>query len=182
MALRLNDQLGLQVGSSACGAEIERHGAAESMQRRVRRAQWELKAVFERFTRSACGAKEPHERAANLGVGFGRELMSCQRKGQVPKAMPPGRADLKKDANGAMRGLTFELRRDQRQSARPGGGMINLTWSRAWRFAVGPRLERVVRRHWWRGTGHYFGVQHRVRIVACLMPKVRWWMPGPQIT
>ena len=41
--------------------------------------------------------------------------------------------------------LTFELRRDRRQSARPGGGMINLTWSRAWWFAVGPRLERGVR-------------------------------------
>ena len=46
--------------------------------------------------------------------------------------------------------LTFELRRGQRQSARPGGGMINLTWSRAWRFAVGPRLERGVRRRWLR--------------------------------
>ena len=31
---------------------------------------------------------------------------------------------------GFLRGLTFELRRDRRQSARPGGRMINLTWSR----------------------------------------------------
>ena len=31
--------------------------------------------------------------------------------------------------------------------------MINLTWSRAWRLAVGPRLERGVRRHWRHATG-----------------------------
>ena len=38
-----------------------------------------------------------------------------------------------------LRCLTFEVRRGRRQSARPGGRMINLTWSRAWWFAVGPQ-------------------------------------------
>ena len=49
----------------------------------------------------------------------------------------------------ALRGLTFEVRRDRRQSARPGGRMISLTWSRAWWFAVGPRLDRGVRPQMW---------------------------------
>jgi hypothetical protein len=44
-----------------------------------------------------------------------------------------------------LRSLTFELRRGRRQSARPGGWMITITRSRAWWFAVGPRLERGVR-------------------------------------
>ena len=44
-------------------------------------------------------------------------------------------------------GLTFELRRDQREDARPDGGMISKAGRRAWRLAVGPRLERGVRPH-----------------------------------
>ena len=46
-------------------------------------------------------------------------------------------------------GLTFELRRDQRQGARPGPvKMYRVPPARAWWPAVGPRLERRVRRHW----------------------------------
>lgn len=37
-------------------------------------------------------------------------------------------------------GLTFEVRQDRWQSARPGGRMIGTTWSRDWWIAVGPRL------------------------------------------
>jgi len=44
-----------------------------------------------------------------------------------------------------MRGLTFELRRDQRHCARPARHMICLGASRAWCNAVGPRLGRRVR-------------------------------------
>ena len=48
----------------------------------------------------------------------------------------------------AFRGLTFELRRDQRQDTRPGPvKMYRVPPARAWRPAVGPRLERRVRRH-----------------------------------
>ena len=43
----------------------------------------------------------------------------------------------------------MELRREQRQDARPARRMICPTASRAWRLAVGPRLERRVRPHWW---------------------------------
>ena len=43
--------------------------------------------------------------------------------------------------------LTFELRRDQQQNARPAMRMIACAASRAWRFDVGPRLERGVRQH-----------------------------------
>ena len=42
--------------------------------------------------------------------------------------------------------LTLEVRRDQRRRARPGRGMIDNARSRAWGFAVGPRLDRGVRR------------------------------------
>ena len=45
------------------------------------------------------------------------------------------------------RGLTFEVRRDRRQDARPARWMIASAASRAWWLAVGPRLERRVRRH-----------------------------------
>lgn len=43
--------------------------------------------------------------------------------------------------------LTFELSWDRRYDARPARLMINSTASRAWRHAVGPQLERGVRRH-----------------------------------
>ena len=44
--------------------------------------------------------------------------------------------------------LTFELRRDQRQDARPGlVKMYRVPPARAWWPAVGPRLERGVRQH-----------------------------------
>ena len=46
-----------------------------------------------------------------------------------------------------LRGLTFEVRRDLRQDARPARKMICLSASRAWRLAVGPRLDRRVRPH-----------------------------------
>ena len=47
-----------------------------------------------------------------------------------------------------LRGLTFELRRDQRQDARPGPvKMYSVPPARAWWLAVGPRLERGVRPH-----------------------------------
>ena len=43
--------------------------------------------------------------------------------------------------------LTFELRRDRRQGARPGPvKMYRVPPARAWWLAVGPRLERGVRR------------------------------------
>ena len=41
--------------------------------------------------------------------------------------------------------LTFELRRDQQQNARPAGRKMRTPGLRAWRFDVGPRLERGVR-------------------------------------
>ena len=44
-------------------------------------------------------------------------------------------------------GLTFELRRDRRKDARPGlAKMYRVPPGRAWWLAVGPRLERGVRR------------------------------------
>jgi hypothetical protein len=66
------------------------------------------------------------------------------------------------------RSLTFELRRDRRQSARPGGGMINLTWSRAWRFAVGPRLERGVRRHREADDGAWAIATRRIHVISTM--------------
>jgi hypothetical protein len=49
---------------------------------------------------------------------------------------------------GGICSLTFELRRDQRQDARPGlAKMYRVPSDRAWWPAVGPRLERRVRRH-----------------------------------
>src|SRR5882724_12417945 len=48
-------------------------------------------------------------------------------------------------ARGHLCGLTFEVRRDRRWDARPARPMICLTASRAWRPAVGPRLDRGVR-------------------------------------
>ena len=42
--------------------------------------------------------------------------------------------------------LTFEVRRDRRCGARPARPMICPTASRAWCHAVGPRLDRGVRR------------------------------------
>ena len=45
--------------------------------------------------------------------------------------------------------LTFEVRRDRRQDARPGlVKMYRVPPARAWWPAVGPRLDRRVRRHW----------------------------------
>ena len=44
-----------------------------------------------------------------------------------------------------MRGLTFELRRGQQQNARPARWKMRQPTARAWRFDVGPRLERGVR-------------------------------------
>src|SRR5687768_3322425 len=50
---------------------------------------------------------------------------------------------------GSLRGLTFEVRRDQRQDARPGPvKMYRVPPARAWWPAVGPRLDRRVRPHW----------------------------------
>ncbi len=46
-----------------------------------------------------------------------------------------------------VRGLTFEVTRGLRWGARPGGRMINSTWSRAWCPAAGPRVDRGVRLH-----------------------------------
>ena len=43
--------------------------------------------------------------------------------------------------------LTFELRRDQQQDARPAWWKMREPTARAWRFDVGPRLERGVRPH-----------------------------------
>ncbi len=43
--------------------------------------------------------------------------------------------------------LTFELRRDRRQGARPARCKMNHCTARAWWLAVGPRLERGVRPH-----------------------------------
>ena len=45
------------------------------------------------------------------------------------------------------RGLTFELRRDRQQNARPARWTMRQPTARAWRFDVGPRLERGVRQH-----------------------------------
>ena len=60
---------------------------------------------------------------------------------------------------GGMRGLTFELRWDQRCGARPAKWMICLAASRAWCHAVGPRLERVVRRRCVQCANHVFEPQ-----------------------
>ncbi len=57
-----------------------------------------------------------------------------------------------------LRRLTFELRRDQRQDARPGPvKMYSVPPGRAWWLAVGPRLERGVRPHWFdaRASQHF---------------------------
>jgi len=45
------------------------------------------------------------------------------------------------------RGLTFEVRQDQREDARPAKRMIDRAASWAWWLAVGPRLDRGVRPH-----------------------------------
>ena len=65
--------------------------------------------------------------------------------------MTPGPHVVKVDNDrGALWCLTFELRRDRRQDARPGPvKMYSVPPARAWWLAVGPRLERGVRRHWW---------------------------------
>ena len=44
----------------------------------------------------------------------------------------------------SLRGLTFELRRDRQQNARPAWWKMRQPTARAWRFDVGPRLERGV--------------------------------------
>ena len=50
------------------------------------------------------------------------------------------------------RGLTFEVRRDRRQDARPGlVKMYRVPPARAWWPAVGPRLDRRVRPHYAHG-------------------------------
>jgi len=66
------------------------------------------------------------------------------------EASPVGRAVMRQCTNVSKRGLTFELRRDQRQDARPGPRiMYTVPVARAWWLAVGPRLERGVRPHRW---------------------------------
>jgi hypothetical protein len=64
--------------------------------------------------------------------------------------------------HGAMglRGLTFEVRRDRREGARPGGGRIDNARSRAWCIAVGPRLDRGVRPHCRRALAARISVRH----------------------
>jgi hypothetical protein len=57
-----------------------------------------------------------------------------------------------------LRSLTFELRRDRRQGARPDGWMINRAGRRAWWLAVGPRLERGVRRHLGHAPAYVLGL------------------------
>ena len=61
-----------------------------------------------------------------------------------------------------LRGLTFELRRDRRQDARPGPQkMYTVPVARAWWLAVGPRLERRVRPHLARPQLAIVGVSSR---------------------
>ena len=67
---------------------------------------------------------------------------------RVFEASPLGRAVMRQCTTVSKRGLTFELRRDRRRDARPDGWMINLTWSRAWRFAVGPASTRTLGLAW----------------------------------
>ena len=56
-----------------------------------------------------------------------------------------------------MRRLTFELRRDRRQDARPGlAEMYRVPPARAWWPAVGPRLERRVRPHFPRAKDWHY--------------------------
>jgi hypothetical protein len=74
------------------------------------------------------------------------ELCQTAGRSRVFEASPLGRAVMRQCATGSKRGLTFELRRDRRRDARPDGWMINKARRRAWWLAVGPRLERGVRR------------------------------------
>ena len=68
------------------------------------------------------------------------DAFGCLRRGRCSHGLR---------GHGALCALTFEVRRGRRQSAGPAGRMINLTWRRARWFAVGPRLDRGVRRlHW----------------------------------
>jgi hypothetical protein len=68
-------------------------------------------------------------------------------------------ASLTRMPRDAVSNAMFEVRRDRRRSARPGGGMIDNARSRAWCFAVGPRLDRGVRRHFSRPSGSWGGLR-----------------------
>ena len=50
-------------------------------------------------------------------------------------------------ANWVPCGLSFELRQDRQQNARPARWKMRQPTARAWHFDVGPRLERGVRLH-----------------------------------
>ena len=84
-------------------------------------------------------AANEHEDQAADDEGNNREV---QEKNRIRKPAVEVR-DLH------LRSLTFELRRDRRQDARPGPvKMYSVPPARAWWLAVGPRLERGVRPHW----------------------------------
>ena len=64
------------------------------------------------------------------------------------EARAPGVAQARKPATRGFRGLTFEVRRDRRQDARPGlAKMYRVPPDRAWWPAVGAPVERGVRPH-----------------------------------
>jgi len=80
---------------------------------------------------------------------FGRSCVLGQSSAALPRRGYSIHADRRRFCWRAtwplLRCLTFELRRDRRRDARPGGWMISEAGRRAWWLAVGPRLERGVR-------------------------------------
>jgi hypothetical protein len=97
----------------------------------------------DRDWRQAQSRSETVQATTDNGDLTGRAEARCS---DIREASPPGRAVMTKCAIVTMQGLTFEVRRDRRRGARPGARMIDNTWSRAWCLAVGPRLDRGVRR------------------------------------
>ena len=87
-----------------------------------------------------------------------RASVSVSVLSSAPGARDPGEFDRRGSLSGfersarcalglVLRSLTFELRRDQQQNARPVRWKMRQPTARAWRFDVGPRLERGVRQH-----------------------------------